>query len=223
LIFNFFEEGNMEVHHINSSPYDANAYLIVAPAPVLIDVGMNASYVLDRISGIMEPTDIEIIILTHGHYDHWGAVEEVSTVTEADIVIHADDAPMLTDSVASAAAMFSGKAALFSPGRLLHESDSIDLGNGSCLDVIHTPGHTPGCICLYHAPTKSLFSGDTVFQGGGFGRTDLTGGDQAQLLGSLERLARMDVDVLYPGHGEVTAHNATGQIRMSLQLARTYM
>ncbi|MDF1556795.1 MAG: MBL fold metallo-hydrolase [ANME-2 cluster archaeon] len=213
----------MEVHHINSSPYDANAYLIVAPGPVLIDVGMNASYVLDRISGIMEPADIETIILTHGHYDHWGAVQEVSNVTEADIVLHADDAPMLTDIMASAAVMFSGQAASFIPERLLHESDNIDLKNGSGLEVIHTPGHTPGCICLYHAPTKSLFSGDTVFQGGGFGRTDLAGGDQRLLVGSLERLAGMDVDVLYPGHGEVTADDASGQIRMSLQLARTYM
>ncbi len=213
----------MEVHHINSSPYDANAYLIVAPGPVLIDVGMNASYVLDRISGIMEPTDIETIILTHGHYDHWGAVEEVSNATGADIVIHAEDAPMLTDSVASAAAMFSGQAASFSPKRLLHEGDNIDLGNDSGLEVIHTPGHTPGCICLYHAPTKSLFSGDTVFQGGGFGRTDLAGGDQHLLLKSLERLAGMDVDVFYPGHGEVSADDASGQIRMSLQLARAYM
>lgn len=213
----------MKVHIINSSPYDANAYLIVAPAPVLVDVGMNASYVLDRISGIMKPTDIETIILTHGHYDHWGAVEEVSRATGADIVIHALDAPMLTDRMASAAVMFSGRAASFLPGRLLHENDIIDMGNDSGLEVIHTPGHTPGCICLYHAPTKSLFSGDTVFKGGGFGRTDLAGGDQHRLLESLERLAGMDVDVLYPGHGEATADNASGQIRMSLQLARTYL
>lgn len=213
----------MKVHIINSSPYDANAYLIVAPAPVLVDVGMNASYVLDRISGIMKPADIETIILTHGHYDHWGAVEEVSRATGADIVIHALDAPMLTDRMASAAVMFSGRAASFLPGRLLHENDTIDMGNDSGLEVIHTPGHTPGCICLYHAPTKSLFSGDTVFQGGGFGRTDLAGGDQHRLLESLERLAGMDVDVLYPGHGEATADNASGQIRMSLQLARTYL
>ncbi|MCL7413665.1 MAG: MBL fold metallo-hydrolase [ANME-2 cluster archaeon] len=213
----------MEVHNINSSPYDANAYLIVAPAPVLVDVGMNASYLLDRISAIMEPTDIETIILTHGHYDHWGAVEEVSSATGADIVIHARDAHMLTDRMVSAAAMFNGEAASFIPERLLHENDTIDLGDGSGLEVIHTPGHTPGCICLYHAPTRSLFSGDTVFQGGGFGRTDLAGGDHRWLLDSLERLTRMNVDVLYPGHGEVTADNAAGQIRMSLQLARTYM
>ena len=213
----------MEVHHINSSPYDANAYLIVAPKPLLIDVGMNASYLLDRISGIMEPTDIETIILTHGHYDHWGAVEEVRSATGADIFIHADDAHMLTDSVASAAAMFCGQVATFTPGRLLHESDVIELGNGHGLEVIHTPGHTPGCICLFHAPTRSLFSGDTVFHGGGFGRTDMAGGDQRQLVESLERLAGMDVDVLYPGHGEVTAEDASGQIRVSLGLARAYM
>ncbi|MCL7474960.1 MAG: MBL fold metallo-hydrolase [Methanosarcinales archaeon] len=213
----------MEVHLINSSPYDANAYLIVAHRPVLIDVGMNASHLLDRISAIIEPTDIGTIILTHGHYDHWGAVEEVSSATGADILIHARDAPMLADKMASAAAMFRGKAASFIPERMLHENDTIDLGNGSGLEVIHTPGHTPGCICLYHAPTRSLFSGDTVFQGGGFGRTDLAGGDQRLLVESLERLAEMDVNVLYPGHGEVTAVDASGQIRLSLQLARTYM
>ena len=212
----------MEVHQINSSPYDANAYLIVSPVPVLIDVGMNARYVLDTISGLIEPTDITTIVLTHGHYDHWGAVEAVSRLTGAGISIHSEDAALLLDNVSSAAVMFGARAAAFTPDRLLNDGDSIDLGDGSSLEVIHTPGHTPGGICLYHEKSKSLFSGDTVFQGGGFGRTDLTGGDLHELVNSLNRLAGLDVAVMYPGHGQVADNDVAAQIRMSLRLAGMY-
>lgn len=213
----------MEVHLINSSPYDANAYLVVAKRPVLIDAGMNASYVLDRVSRFIEVTDVETIILTHAHYDHWGAVEEIKRETGADIALHRQDVVLLSHDVSSVAAMFGANAAAFIPDRILDEGDSIEMGDSTRLIILHTPGHTPGSICLYHPESRSLFSGDTVFPGGSFGRTDLTGGDQQLLVDSLERLAGLDVDILYPGHGEVTERDVTGQIRMSLHLARTYL
>jgi hydroxyacylglutathione hydrolase len=211
----------MEVYQINSSPYDANAYLIISPEPVLIDVGMNARYVLDTISALIESNNIETIILTHGHYDHWGAAEMVRHVTGADIAIHTEDAAFLSNDVSSAAAMFGAAPSAFKPDRLLIDGDLIELGDSSNLKILHTPGHTPGCICLYHATSKSLFSGDTVFQGGGFGRTDMIGGDHRLLIASLQRLSELDVKVMYPGHGPVTDEDATGQIQLSLHLAAT--
>ena len=86
--------------------------------------------------------------------------------------------------------------------------------------MIHTPGHTPGSICLYEAQSKSLFSGDTVFPYGSVGRTDLPGGSSRDLIRSISRLVKLDVSVLYPGHGEVTSNNVNEQIKQSLELAK---
>lgn len=83
---------------------------------------------------------------------------------------------------------------------MLTDGAKIDLGD-STLRVIHTPGHTPGSICLYEAQSKSLFSGDTVFPYGSVGRTDLPGGSSRDLIRSISRLVKLDVSVLYPGHG----------------------
>jgi hydroxyacylglutathione hydrolase len=212
----------MKVYQINSSPYDANAFLVAAEKPLLIDVGMNASYIMDRITEIMEPDRIEIIILTHGHYDHWGAVEEVRQRTGASVAMHGDDIYLLSDDVSNVAAMF-GTHGTFIPDRLLCARELIDLGNGSSLEVIHTPGHTPGSISLYHTGSKILFTGDTVFPGGSFGRTDLTGGSQEQLVESLKLLCKLDVKVMYPGHGNVTDNDVAGQISLSMRLAHKYL
>lgn len=212
----------MEVHQINRSPYEANAYLVAAPKPVLIDVGMNARYVIDRISQVMELTDIEIIILTHAHFDHWGGVEEVKRSTGASIAIHTADAVLLQDEVSNVASMFGARDVLV-PDTVLNQDDCIHLGGGEGLEVLHTPGHTPGSICLYHPESRSLFSGDTVFPGGGFGRTDLTGGSMVQLVASLTYLTGLEVGTMYPGHGNVVSGNVEGQIRLSLRLAESYL
>lgn len=213
----------MEVYQLNSSLYDANAYLVAAPRTVLVDVGMNASYVLEKVRDLLGHSNIDLVILTHGHYDHWGAVEEVRRQTGAIVALHEDDAVLLDDDVSSVSAMFGARRGGFKPDRLLASGEVLDLGDGTGLEVIHTPGHTPGSICLYHPDTGALFSGDTVFPGGSFGRTDLTGGSQEQLVGSLERLSEMDAGVMYPGHGEVTGDDVPGQIRMSLHMAGAYL
>jgi glyoxylase-like metal-dependent hydrolase (beta-lactamase superfamily II) len=90
------------------------------------------------------------------------------------------------------------------------------------LKVIHTPGHTPGGICLYAEGPKLLFSGDTVFQDGGFGRTDFYGGDALKLLSSIKKLSLLDVKVMYPGHGDVVTEDANQHISLSLALAEQY-
>jgi glyoxylase-like metal-dependent hydrolase (beta-lactamase superfamily II) len=92
--------------------------------------------------------------------------------------------------------MFGERAPPVPATRLLNDGDRV----GGLL-VIHTPGHTPGGICLYDTEARDLISGDTVFTDGGFGRTDLPGGDETALRHSLERLGALDVKGLYPGHG----------------------
>ena len=104
------------------------------------------------------------------------------------------------------------------PDILLKGGERLNLGDFS-LQVIHTPGHTPGSICLYQ--DVILFSGDTIFAGGNIGRTDL-GGDNKDLVSSIKKLTRLNVEIVYPGHGESIGKNAKEEILSSLQSAEDY-
>jgi glyoxylase-like metal-dependent hydrolase (beta-lactamase superfamily II) len=137
--------------------------------------------------------------------------------TGAKIAIHKDDGVLLKDSTATASKLFGKKAPDIKPDILLDGGEAI-----SSLEVIHTPGHTPGGICLYDATTRTLFSGDTVFEDGSFGRTDLYGGNQSTLVESIRKLTLLDVRTMYPGHGDVVSNNANEQIKLSFVLASQF-
>jgi len=211
----------VNVHKITGS-YGANAYLIDATHPVLVDVG--AANMFDLLGRFLNPADLEYIILTHCHYDHTFGTEKLAEQTSARIAIHEEDAKLLGDDGMTVSAMFGTRAPRIEPDILFKGEESLDLGDIS-LRVIHTPGHTPGSICLYGGDVRSnlLFSGDTIFAAGGIGRTDL-GGDAQALVNSIKLLTTLDVDILYPGHGDVTNQNVDAQIRASLgyaELGRT--
>jgi len=152
------------------------------------------------------------ILLTHGHFDHIGAVPALAAQYKgAEIAIHAADAEYLgPDSYPVHCRSFEAVAgdhayidALWEdmppPGRLLAEGDTI-----GPFTVLHLPGHTPGSIGLWDEKAGVLFSGDTLFYGN-YGRTDLPGGNTAQLFASLKRLFTLDGGIrVYPGHGPAT-------------------
>ncbi|MHC1599386.1 MAG: MBL fold metallo-hydrolase [Candidatus Methanospirareceae archaeon] len=185
-----------------------NAYLI--DGTVLIDAGIDPR----EVAGY----DIELIILTHCHFDHTCAVPEIARMTGAKIAIHEEDAKLLDDDYATASALFGERTPEISPDMLLYGGEIFESDN-FMLEVIHTPGHTPGGICLYESETRSLFSGDTVFPDGGIGRCDL-GGDLSDLIRSIELLTTLDPEVLYPGHLDVTDADVSAQIGSSLAHAR---
>jgi glyoxylase-like metal-dependent hydrolase (beta-lactamase superfamily II) len=205
----------MEVIKINNSPYDANAYLV--DGTILIDVGMNSSDIISELGKHIYLHDLEIIILTHCHYDHSGGAGGVAEATGAKIAVHKNDASLLANPDASASRLYGKKAPIIVPDILLAGGEKFGE-----LEIIHTPGHTPGGICLYDPKLKILFSGDTVFQDGSFGRTDLYGGDSSQLIGSIKKLTLLDVNIMYPGHGDVVKKNANEQIKLSLMMATQY-
>jgi len=205
----------MRVYKIKNSPYEANAYLV--NSSVLVDAGIEAKTVLEDLQNHIALEDLELIILTHCHFDHCGAAAGVSQETGARIAIHEADSLLLDNSLATVSSMFGQPAPGFKPDWLLKGGEVL----AGLLKVIHTPGHTPGSICLYEPGSKSLFSGDTVFPGGSVGRTDLSGGDSRRLVESLRSLSLLDVKNLYPGHGEITSQDVNRQIKMSLQLALT--
>jgi len=205
----------MEIIKLTTSPYDANAYLV--KRSILVDVGMDAVSILSQLEKLIELKELKTIILTHCHYDHTGGAGEVAKITCAKIAIHQDDAPLLSSARSTAAALFGQKAPVFEPDILLKGGEVF-----GGFKVIHTPGHTPGGICLYDPVSKVLFSGDTVFQGGSFGRTDLYGGNAKKLIGSIRKLTELDVSIMYPGHGDAVAGDANEQIRLSLMMASDY-
>jgi glyoxylase-like metal-dependent hydrolase (beta-lactamase superfamily II) len=142
------------------------------------------------------------IICTHGHWDHTMGLSELIDATGATVACHSLDADMLLHPSFEPFS-FSFALTPVTPDRLLGEDDVICVGSHRLL-VMHTPGHTPGSICLYSSEDEALFSGDTLFAGT-YGRVDFPGGDPALMQRSLRRLGELSANSqVYPGHGEET-------------------
>ena len=172
--------------------YQTNCYLVWgedSPSCVVIDPGYEPDTVLYEAKKLGK--EIEAILLTHGHFDHVGAVREIAAETDCKVYLCQQDLTMPPQMTAGPLYYTNTYA----------ESDFVEAA-GLTFKVLHTPGHTPGSVCL--CCENVMFSGDTLFWGS-CGRTDLPGGDWATILASLRRLANLtgDYDV-YPGHGNAT-------------------
>jgi len=187
-------------------PFASNCYIVGSESNkegMIIDPGDEAKQILKRVKDL--ELDIKFIVLTHGHIDHTGALKEVREVTGAKVAIHTDDAKSL--KVQSLSRIFGlSYPTPPPPDRLLKDGDSLDVG-GMHFEVLHTPGHTPGGICLLGEGV--VFSGDTLFNYG-IGRTDLPGGSYSQLMNGIQNklLVLPDNTVVYPGHGSDTTIGA---------------
>jgi len=170
----------------------------------VIDPGSQGYKILDFIE--QHNIKIKYIINTHGHYDHIGADLFLKDKLGAEILVHKNDAEMLKDPMLNLS-FYDDVSEIggIVPDRLLEEGDIISVGSIE-LRVLHTPGHTPGSICLFSE--REIFTGDTLFAGS-VGRTDLPGGDMKQLKKSLENKIKTLPDhlVVYPGHGPSTTMN----------------
>jgi hydroxyacylglutathione hydrolase len=185
-------------------PLATNCYLVWEegdPAAILIDAADDAAGVLSRARGL--GLEIGWVVHTHGHIDHIGAAAEMKRAGSVRLAIHELDSSMLSDPSLSGAAAFGFRQDSLGADRVLKEGDVISVGSTSTeLSVLHTPGHSPGSICLLGDGV--LFSGDCLFAGS-IGRVDLPGGDEQAMMESLARLAKMDPELtVYPGHGPAT-------------------
>lgn len=192
---------------------DSNCYII---GDVLIDPGsgLNNDYVINSIkeAGI-SMDDINKIVNTHCHFDHMGADKYLQDEYGYEIYMHPLDIKTVEekDEDATVASSF-GMTVPDLDIKELNENDKVGE-----YDVLFTPGHTRGGICLFDG--KSLISGDTLFSGGNFGRTDLPTGSRSDMRESILKLADLDAVQLFPGHGPYAISAVSEQISLAVMLA----
>lgn len=189
----------MIVKDLTVGPIMANCFILgceETKEAAVIDPGDEADRILMTLAE--SALTAKYIINTHGHFDHVSANKRLKEVTNADILIHPLDAPMLNQLAAAASAWGFSSEDSPPPDRLLEDGDVVMVGNIE-LSVLHTPGHTPGGISL--STDGAVFVGDTLFAGS-IGRTDFPGGDFDTLKSSIQnKLYTLNDDVVvYPGH-----------------------
>ena len=182
----------MHIHTLPLGAYQTNCYILTADDRtdcLVIDPGYEPERVLAKVQSLGKR--LEAILLTHGHFDHVGGVRALAMDTDCRVYLHEGDLSMPPQLTA---------------GPLYYtdtygEGDLLNLA-GMTLQVLHTPGHTPGSVCLLTG--DAMFSGDTLFEGS-CGRTDLPGGNTKTILASLSRLRELEGDYrVFPGHGPST-------------------
>lgn len=168
----------------------------------LIDAGGNADLVEREISN--NEWKIEKILLTHGHFDHIGAVERLSRDLNVPYYIHQNGKQYLSDSEYNLSAYF-GIPIILGDAKYLIDDEEIVLNADMKLKVLHTHGHTSDSVVFYDAKNELAFCGDTIFKSG-VGRTDVPGGNAEQLRQSIEKkiFTLPDNTVLYSGHSAPT-------------------
>ena len=182
----------LQIHTLPLGDYQTNCYILHQEGNrdcVVIDPGYEPEIILSYLRE--KDLTLQAILLTHGHFDHVGAVRELAAQTDCRVYLNPKDLsmpPMLT-------------AGPLYYTNTYGEGDQLDIA-GITFRVLETPGHTPGSVCLI--TENNIFSGDTLFCGS-CGRTDLPGGDYRAMKESLKRLSALREDyAVYPGHGSNT-------------------
>ena len=182
----------LNMKHLALGAYQTNCYLVWeenSPTCVVIDPGYEPDTILVEAKKLGK--EITAVLLTHGHFDHVGGVRELAAETGCPVYLH--EAELSMPPQMTAGPLFYTNT--------YGEGDFVEAA-GLSFKVLHTPGHTPGSVCLLCE--NAMFSGDTLFWGS-CGRTDLPGGSWVTIRKSLLRLADLSGDYdVYPGHGDAT-------------------
>lgn len=190
----------MKVSYKVFGDLDNNCYL-------LLDETTNKSALIDctvaddRMRELIGDTDLQYILLTHGHFDHIGGVRDIKKEYGCKVVISSVDAPMLSSGKASLAAFCGAEQNDTEPDITVQDGDEIEVGTLK-IKVISTPGHTSGSVC--YVVGDALFSGDTLFYCS-CGRTDFPTGSSDDMIKSLKKLASLDGNYkVYTGHNQLS-------------------
>lgn len=216
----------MGIHCIYGRNFDSNIYVVRGENTTIVDTGtgLHNKEVIKDIKKLVDPASIKQIVITHEHFDHCGGVKKIFEVTDGKtkIMAHRDASDKIERGESAFAKMLGGIMPKMPVDIKLKDGDTIMVGDET-FEVLHTPGHTPGSMCLYSETSKSLISGDTVFSHGSFGRYDFPGGDAELLRQSIERLAKLDVINLYPGHESIAEGDGKKHMIMVLESIRSLM
>lgn len=192
----------MEIYSIQPNSWRSNCYILINEDEngrhgAVVDPSVPANEIISFVSG--KDARLEMIILTHGHFDHVLSVDTLREQLNIPLYIHEKDAELLLDGEKNAYTLFFGKDMVYKPAdRLLCDDGIVNLGSEQ-IKIFSTPGHTPGSICLL-CP-DFILTGDTLFADG-YGRYDLYGGCREQLKDSLGSLRSLNRELtIYPGHG----------------------
>jgi len=192
---------NSEVTNLSEGIYSftSNVYLVGGKSPTIIDAG-NDEKILD---GLRKATDrLDKVLITHEHPDHIGLVQNIKDEFDATVYAWEKEEDWVDEE--------------------LSDGQEVEAGN-SILKAIHTPGHFPRHIVYFG--DGALFSGDLIFPGGSFGRTDLPGGDKKQLVASIKKIFEEyggEIEELYPGHMSPILENAREHVEKSLEMVESF-
>jgi len=193
---------SIRVETLHVGEYMMNCYLVEntdTREVVLVDPGADGRRIIADV-GSRKPV---AVLLTHGHYDHIGAVDEVCAHYGIPFYIHIADIPKLTDPALSVGAEFGYDTRVATAPTPVADNQTLLLG-GMRITVLHTPGHSKGSVCYLLPDNSGLLCGDTLFDGG-YGRYDFADGDFGELKNSLRRILYMHPRMkAYPGHGSAT-------------------
>jgi len=205
----------MKVHAAISYGISSNVYVVEDKATnevTLIDTGYGPPYsnLIESLRKLkIDINRIKQVLITHRHRDHTNGLKQILREIKPTIYIHKLDAGVLAKRLEAAKKLIVR----------INEEYEIKVGDIS-IKALHTPGHTAGSIC--YLIDNIIFSGDLVFANGSFGRTDLPTGNISDLIDSLKRISKLEVNTLLPGHGEVVLKNANAHIKLALKMAKSY-
>ena len=200
-----------DIYLLTGQGVTSNIYVFGGDTITIVDSGNGAeeNRIMPKLKEIFsKKPNVSKTVLTHFHFDHIRGLDELTEAYVMDILIHKEEVPFFSH--------LNSKRI-----KEMNAGDKIFFGE-YLLDIIHTPGHSPGSVCLYEKKTKFLISGDTVFPNGSFGRYDFPFGNHKALLQSLKRLTEIDVKAMLPGHGLPTFSRVNQQIKRSFMAAKNY-
>lgn len=178
-------------------PLQENCYIVGnGKSCVIIDPGDEVDHIINEVEN--EHLEVKGILVTHGHFDHIGAVNELKSYYHAEVYATKDTSDMMLNWDENLSVMIGGEKYIVDDVKIIKDTIEVD---GLSFQVYETPGHAKGSCLYYYESEKALFTGDTLFRGG-CGRIDFPTGSQTAMMQSLRKIKQLTFDAdVYPGHG----------------------
>ena len=211
-----------KLYYYPETGFTSNSYIIEDGVRILVDPGHH-DHLRDLVELMSEDgfelRDVDWIIVTHAHVDHCGSVHEIQKKYGVRVAMHEDERQYMQAQMRLAPRLLGLSFTPFTVDHWFKGDEGPCFGDLG-LKILHTPGHTPGSISIYSPDQKYLLTGDLIFEGG-VGRTDL-GGDADLLVKSIERVSRLEAEMLLPGHGPIIVgtDNVVRNFRLVMEFIR---